>query len=176
MTMVAGEVRYCAAGHASFCPSTGTSETSQDLPTGANLALNQSVTASNSLSGNAELAVDGDESTHWGAGDFASQWIEIDLGATATITELRLLVSQSPDGETDHSIYVRAADEDFVEVYRFTGFTADGDWLVFTSQEPLKNVRVIRIQTSASPSWVSWSEIKVFGKKQNCPTIRGYSC
>jgi len=165
MTMVAGNVEYCATGREDFCPSITTVETQQDLPTSGNLALNQTVTAFSSSQFAAEFAVDGDEATSWGSGDFAPQWIEIDLGAPATITGMRLLTSQSPPGDTVHVVSVRGENGIFSEVYRLDQFTQDAEWLTFAPDAPLENVRVVRIETIESPSWVSWIEIQVLGER-----------
>jgi len=56
------------------------------------------------------MAVDGLANNWWGAGDFAPQWIEIDLGAAVTITRIRLAIGQDPTGETVHRVWGRGAD------------------------------------------------------------------
>jgi hypothetical protein len=165
MTMVAGNVEYCGTGREEFCPSAIPPEAQQDLLTSGNLAMNQAVTASSSSQFASEFAVDDELATSWGAGDFAPQWIEIDLGAPATITGIRLLTSQSPDGDTVHLISVRSEGDDFFEVYRFEKFTRDGEWQIFTPDVPLENIRVVRIETTESPSWVAWAEIQILGNR-----------
>ena len=130
-----------------------------------NLALNQSTTASNSLQSPSNMAVDGDVSTAWGAGDFPPQWIEIDLGAPATITTIRLHVTQHPYGDTLHRILVRNVNGDFSEVFRFEQYTYTGQWLVFTPEKPSEDVQIVRIETLSSPSWVGWLEIQVLGER-----------
>jgi hypothetical protein len=56
-----------------------------------NVARGASVTASTELTTEpAANAVDGDQSTRWGSGQFAPQWIEIDLGAPVAIAAIRL--------------------------------------------------------------------------------------
>lgn len=168
MTMVEGKIEYCAEGQEGFCTGKPKSASTPppELPASGNLALNQSVTASNSLTENpVRFAVDGDESTHWGAGDGPTQWIEVDLGAPATITEIRLLVSQYPEGNTLHILRARGETGNYSEIHRFNQPTRDGDWLVFQPGTPLQNIRFVRIETLESPSWVSWFEIQVLGVK-----------
>ena len=168
MTMVTGRIEYCAIGHEAFCPRTQSTSSTTDtnLPRSGNLALSQSATASMSLASNPpELALDGDETTHWGAGDFPVQWIEVDLGSPATVSEIRLLTSQSPAGNTLHSIKVRGENDNLSEVHQFDQFTSDDEWLIFKPETPLENVQIIRIETLESPSWVSWVEIQVFGTR-----------
>lgn len=135
------------------------------LPTSGNLALKQAVHASASTQYPASLAVDGNENTSWGAGDFPPQWIEVDLGSPATVTSFRLLVTQSPNGNTIHRILVGSSASTLVEVHRFEQATATGLWLTYTPQSPLSNIRFVRIETISSPSWVGWLEIEVIGER-----------
>ena len=132
-----------------------------DVPTN-NLAFGAAVTASRSLADEPpERAVDEDTSTTWGAGADAPQWIEIDLGAEKTVSEIRLLTSQYPAGETVHEVRVRGEDTVFETVMRFEGATEDLQWLIYQPDTPLENVRYIRIVTLSSPSWVAWREVEV---------------
>ncbi|HET7088577.1 MAG TPA: discoidin domain-containing protein [Anaerolineae bacterium] len=130
---------------------------------GANVGYGKSMSASRSAQSPAEKAVDGNTETFWGAGDFAPQWIEVDLGESYTIAELRLLVGQSPDGETVHQVLVRGpGTRDAYEVlHTFSGVTLDLQWLTLTMSEPVQGIRYVRIETKSSPSWVSWGEIEV---------------
>jgi hypothetical protein len=131
-----------------------------------NIAYNKPVTASKSLADQpAPFAVDDDAATQWGAGDMPVQWIQVDLQKRYRVTEIRLLVSQWPEGNTIHRIQTRSSTADaFATVYEFIGSTSENDWLVFTPETALENVQQIRIQTISSPSWVSWKEIQVFGE------------
>ena len=131
-----------------------------------NLAYNKTVTASQTLPDQpASLAVDDDAGTIWGAGGGPVQWIQVDLQGEYTISEIRLLVAQFPNGDTTHLVQVRASTNDaYQTVYEFQGFTNENDWLIFKPDTPLENVSWIRIQTTASPSWVAWKEIQVYGE------------
>src|SRR2546430_16239080 len=54
-------------------------------------------TASNSYPGAPpSLAVDGSLSTMWNSGGYAPQWIQLDLGQSSIISQIRLNVAQSP--------------------------------------------------------------------------------
>ena len=132
-----------------------------------NLAYNKPVTASRSVPENPPTnAVDDNADTPWIAGDGPVQWIEVDLQGTFRITEIRLLVSQYPAGDTTHRVQVRPSSAAaYQTVYEFQGSTNDNDWLVFKPDVPLENVGQIRIQTIASPSWVAWREIQVHGEQ-----------
>lgn len=131
-----------------------------------NLAYGKPVTASRSLPEEPpENAVDDNTGTQWGAGQGPVQWIQVDLQGSYRITEIRLLVAQYPTGNTIHRVQVRAANSDgYQTVYEFGGSTNDNDWLVFKPDMPLENVVQIRIQTIASPSWVAWKEIQIYGE------------
>jgi hypothetical protein len=39
--------------------------------------------------------------------------------------------------------------------------TASFDVLVFAPEASLRGIRIVRIETTASPSWVGWREIEV---------------
>jgi F5/8 type C domain-containing protein len=132
---------------------------------GTNLAVGQPVQASNALAPDVpELAVDGNTESVWISGGHAPQWIEVDLGGAYRITEIRLLVAQSPAGSTLHRVLVRGPESGpATPVDEFTGDTTDGDWLEFVPEVPLENVRYVRVETVSSPSWVAWREIVVMG-------------
>ena len=103
---------------------------------GADLAIGKRVTASNVLIGfEPARAVDGNPETWWGAGAPPAQWIEIDLGTPSAIAGIRLRVSQSPAGPTDHRILVKGPDtgEQFVLVHEFKGVTTDLDELTYAA-------------------------------------------
>jgi len=131
---------------------------------GANLAYQKTARASSVYAGQSgALAVDGDPGTAWNSGGGPLQWIQIDLGATADIAEIRLTVSQSPAGPTIHVVYGSEgiAPERFEQLHIFSGPTADSDVLVFRPEQPISEIRLLRIETTTSPSWVGWREIEV---------------
>lgn len=127
-----------------------------------NLALKKSVRVSRQLQGNeGQWAVDGDPGTVWNAGDGPTQWIEIDLGAASDIREIRLLTNQYPDGRTVHRVLGKAPGGSFATLYTFDGQTRDSQLLSYAPPQPWQGIQVIRIETTASPSWVSWREIEI---------------
>ena len=131
---------------------------------GTNLALYKSVRVSRQIADfPASAAVDGNLKDWWGSGAHAPQWIEVDLGAQYVISEVRLLPSQSPPGQTIHRILAKgtATGGRYVLIHTFDGFTTDNSWLTYAPAEPARGVRYIRIETVSSPSWVSWREIVV---------------
>jgi hypothetical protein len=133
---------------------------------GANLAYGKPVTASKALAGlPPHQAVDGIFSTWWGAGDFAPQWIEVDLGAAYTIAQIRLSISQDPEGNTLHQVWGRGPGEEARLLHEFDGMTRGDQVLEYTPPDPWHGIQFIRIVTVSSPSWVSWREIEVIAAK-----------
>jgi F5/8 type C domain len=131
-----------------------------------NLAQGATVRASNSTVDNpASFAVDGKPGTVWIAGAGPPQWIEIDLGVQFDVGWIELIVAQSPNGPTRHRVLVGAARSDLAQVALLRGDTADGDALdVELAAADGQSIRFVRIETSQSPSWVAWREVRVFGR------------
>jgi hypothetical protein len=134
--------------------------------TPVNLALERPVEASAEMPGEpATAVVDGVLGNVWNAGAGPTQWVEIDLGEAATIGEVRLTVAQHPAGPTEHRVHGRVrADDELMLLHEFSGSTADGDVLSFEVGD-LPPMRFVRVETVASPSWVAWHEIEVFGAR-----------
>jgi hypothetical protein len=127
-----------------------------------NLALGMPAQASRSLPDQPPSgAVDGNTNKWWGAGDFSPQWIQIDLGKTATIGLIRLVVTQSPAGDTLHQVWVGSTSDKLYLLHTFEGYTVDGQVLEFKPDKPVENIRFIRVVTKKSPSWIGWKEIEV---------------
>ena len=108
------------------------------------------------------LAVDGSYATAWNAGDFPPQWIEVDLKAPVAVARLRLVTAQTPSGSATHRVYGRVPAGDMRLLHEFAGYTADGDALEHSPQSPWSDVRFIRVETVASPSWVAWREVTAY--------------
>jgi hypothetical protein len=127
-----------------------------------NLALGKPVRASRALPGNPpENAVNGSGNDWWGAGDFATQWIEIDLGQPSSVRLIRLLTSQSPPGDTRHQVWVGSVPDQLYLLHTFEGRTADLQALEFIPELLVSDVRYVRVVTRLSPSWIGWREIEV---------------
>lgn len=141
---------------------------------GRNLALGRPVTASAARPDlPPEMAVDGIDDQNqfnwWSSGDFPPQWIEIDLGAPATVEGIRLTVSQAPPGGTRHLVWGIQEDGTSSLLHEFSGSTDDAFVLEYAPEEPWEGIRRIRIETVESPSWVAWREIEVFGTAEVPP-------
>jgi len=130
--------------------------------------------ASNTVIGSSPAyAIDGSVATAWNAGNFPPQWIQIDLGALYEIRRVRLYTSQLPDGNTRHIISMGDTPGTLVPRADLQGFTRDRQWLEWTAAPPVPNVRYVRVETTESPSWVSWFEIEVYreGTSGSGPTM-----
>ncbi len=131
-----------------------------DEPQYTNLALNKPVTASRSTKTNAvHYAVDG-TSLPWIAGDYAPQWIEIDLQKPESIIKIRLTVSQKPAGETVHQVWLGSSKQKYKLFKTIRKRTSDSQILEFLTPG-LTNTQFIKIVTLKSPSWVGWKEIEI---------------
>lgn len=121
------------------------------------------VTASNTFSTNAaSKIVDGDTNSTWNAGGGAPQWVELNLKQSKTISTIKLMVNQSPTGQTIHRVYAGSTPNPQNLVREFNGSTQYGQTLTATFAQPLQNIQYIRVVTAQSPSWVAWFEIQAF--------------
>ena len=114
------------------------------------------------------FAFDNSFNTKWNAGKSAPAWIEVDLGKNYFLTRIKLYVHQSPSGETTHEIWVSSnpigndrTKAKFAELTE--GNTKMGDQIRVNFKSPVFG-RYVQIHTIKSPSWVSWYEVRVFGK------------
>jgi hypothetical protein len=133
-----------------------------DSPEGTdrNIAFGKRVRASKQAPHQpAEMAVDG-TAQPWSAGDFAPQWIEIDLLRPERIKMIRLMVSQNPAGETSHQIFAKGTGEDYRLISKIRQHTADMQTIEINTPD-LTNIQFVKISTVHSPSWVGWREIEI---------------
>lgn len=107
-----------------------------------------------------KLAFDDDVSTVWSAGAPAPHWIQLDLGQPETISKVRLNVSQAPPGATTHVISGGPTPDSLALIGTLDGNTTDNQWLELN--QAANNVRYLKIETTKSPSWVSWREIEIY--------------
>lgn len=128
----------------------------------ANLALGKAATASSSVDGSTpDKAVDGDGDTVWSAGTGPPGWIQVDLGASRRVSEIRLTVSQYPAGATHHRVgCALSAGGPLTVLADLAGETTDLQVLSVKLEAPV-SCRLLRVDTLASPSWVAWREIEV---------------
>lgn len=128
----------------------------------ANVAFRQSATASRSLPGESPAFITDGSEAQWGAGAHPPQWVEIDLGRTFAVAEVRLQVAQYPAGDTRHQVWGITNTGARILLWEFNQFTQEPSTLVATIDPALPDVRAIRVETLASPSWAAWREIEVY--------------
>lgn len=109
-----------------------------------------------------DKAIDGNLTTVWLAPSFPTQWIEVDLGTPVVLRSIRMSVNQSPDGQTTHVIAGGTTPAPTTVLQTLSGTTTQGQWLTLTPASALPPTRYIRITTTASPSWVSWTELEFY--------------
>ncbi|MFM6024769.1 MAG: Calx-beta domain-containing protein, partial [Dolichospermum sp.] len=129
-----------------------------------------SYTASSSWTSEGALpdkAFDGSALTSWNSGNYASQWIEVDLGQEYYLYSIQLLIDQQPGGSTTHEVWV--SNQSISNSYTgatlaktFQGFTSAG-WLESDFSNSTKG-RYVQVKTVESPSWIAWLEIQILGE------------
>lgn len=128
----------------------------------SNLALGMTARALNAEGGTFPGgAVDGDADTLWTAEAGPPVGIEIDLGSEQPIGEIRLMVAQTPAGETHHLVScLSSVGADPIVMAELAGVTSDAQVLVVDGGGVV--CRLIRVFTVASESWVAWREIEIY--------------
>jgi hypothetical protein len=151
MTLVAGEVRWCAASFAAVC----------NTITAANADRARHMASATLAGSEPRAAFDGDTETAWISGGPAQQWIQVEFPEPRPITELRLVVAQDPAGSVEHMVLAGPHDQALAVVATIAQHAADGT--VITVPLQLHGIRILRVVTAVSPSWVAWREIEVRG-------------
>ena len=95
---------------------------------------------------------------YWSAGTGAPAWISFDLGSVSRITRLEFVTNQWPSGPTTHYFQILSNGE-WQNLFITSRPTVDGETFVWQGQA---DFRFLRINTTASPSWVSWREARFF--------------
>lgn len=106
-----------------------------------------------------EKAVDGNPATAWSSGDFPTDWIELDLGKSRTVTGMQMLSGHFPAGNETFQIYTGSTPNPTTLAYSSATYIDPGDTLNVTFSAAQPNTRYIRIVTTASNSWVSWIDL-----------------
>ena len=68
-------------------------------------------------------------------------------------------------GKTVHVVSGGPSRTRLTKLQTFAGTTDFGDELTWTPESPLTGIRVLRIETTLSPSWVAWLEIEAIGRR-----------
>ena len=131
------------------------------------LARGGAATASGWLPGDPPAdAFDHNGFTKWNSGGGPPQWISVELPGAATISQVLLHVSQVPSpAETTHRLSGRVGGS-WWEMTSRTAVTSEDEWIVLTPPAPgaWSGISAVKVETTASPSWVAWWDIKVIGR------------
>lgn len=121
--------------------------------------------------------VDGivDPNKYWNSGGPPTGWVELNLGATQTVTGLKLYVRQSPNGVTNTQISTGSTPAPTTVRRTLNCYTSTDQVINVIFNPPLKDTKYIRVTTTSGPSWVAWNEITAYGsapgKQSSTPGI-----
>ena len=129
-----------------------------------NVAIDKPVTGSGIYLSNVPAnAINGSCSDGWNSGGFAVQTLEIDLLATYTINNINIMFDMVPNGNVNHEILISQDMLTWTTADVISGFFITGQLIEKCySSAPLNNVRGVRIQSNASPSWIAIRELGVY--------------
>ncbi|MWC30984.1 hypothetical protein GON22_23115 [Paenibacillus sp. MMS18-CY102] len=109
--------------------------------TNVNRALNKTATASSAQGGNtAAAAFDGDANSRWESAASDPQWITVDLGATYSVTGVKL--NWETAAGKDYKIQVSSDNATWTDAYTKTGGTGGVENITFTAPVTGKYVRM----------------------------------
>jgi len=123
-------------------------------------------------------AVDGNFFSYW-SGFSPPEWFEVDLLAPYPLNKVRLSITQLPDGFTVHRVLVKGPqpDDSYRDLVDFSGGTVDQQVLEWSAPAggSVDGVQFVRVETSASPSWVAWREVETYTNCLDVPGANGAS-
>lgn len=136
-----------------------------------NLAYDATVTASRTEDGSGgyyppENAVDFSLDTWWSAAEGAPQWIELDLGQPATIERFKLVDLFGGEGRHVNTIWGKGpgTGDDYYPLATLEVLSEQDELVIeHTLPQPVSGIRYIKVETVASPGWIIWHEIEVYG-------------
>jgi len=140
-----------------------------------NVAVGKPVTATPGVYAGqvASNAVDGSCGSGWNSGGYAPKFIQVDLQGQFTVNNINVMFDMSPNGNVNHEIRVSPDMVTWTLVDNITGFYSTGQLIERCySNAPLTNVRGVRINSLASPSWIAIREFGVYTlSSPTVPTI-----
>ncbi len=83
---------------------------------------------------------------------YAPQYVQLELSDEYNVTNVCLLVNQSPNGPTHHQLLVGPSENSTQLVSDLNGTTYNNQWINITYNPPLSLVRFLHLQTLPSPS------------------------
>lgn len=112
-----------------------------------------------------EQAIDGSCGGYWNSGHYAPGWLQIDLGTPHVIHGVALVAQNDPI-VAGVALEIQTADDGVTYTTQISvGQVMDnGMGYPFLFPTPV-TTRFVRVVTTASPSWVAWTEVAVY----SCP-------
>ncbi len=142
------------------------------VPERANVAPLGSIRATAGLESR-KYAIDRDPETFWSSGLPPVQSLQVTLDKFYLVDRIEMVVEQEPAGETTHQIWIGTASGTLTKFHEFTDVaTSDGQTLSLELNPPRVMDRVM-ILTTKGPSWVAWSELRVFAESTLQPKVAG---
>jgi hypothetical protein len=92
-------------------------------------------------------------------------WIEINLGGPATVSQVDLLLAQEKTGRSSIELWGWDADGKFFPLHLFNEETADNAVLSAKLPNPSSNLVRLRVATTGAPSPIGWREITVISER-----------
>ena len=112
----------------------------------------------------ARMAIDSNLESIWNSSDYAVQWLMITLDDFYLVDSVEMIVAQTPAGETSHEIWLGDASGSLVKYKEFIDVHTEDGQILALAVSPAKVIDRVLIRTVASPSYVAWREVKVFGR------------
>jgi hypothetical protein len=112
-------------------------------------------------------AVDGRIFDSWNSGSYPTHWIEVDLLRSVAVTRVSLVAPELPAGATFMLLGRTSTNGAFRLLHVFKGPTADLERIGYTPKRPWRGIHFLRLvvpTSHASMPWVSWHELKVYGR------------
>jgi len=128
-----------------------------------NLAAGRSIRLEGGAAGPAEM-LDGKIETAGYLNKGAPTWIEIDLAQPGPVAAVELITAQDQPSVTIHEVWVWTTDGQFKGMHTFVGPTSDGQTLTTRFDEPVQNVRAVRIATTQATGRIGWREIRIYDR------------
>ncbi len=99
----------------------------------------------------------------WNAGNYGWAWIQADMGSIQTISEVKIQIAQSPNGVTQHQIFlsdtfIGAGYGALTPIYSHSGFTTAGSILDVIFSTP-QTGRFLQILSHGGPSWTALGDV-----------------
>jgi len=112
----------------------------------------------------ARNAIDGKLDTLWSAGGGAPQSYTLALDRAYLVDAIQLVVAQTPAGQTTDEIWLGDPSGSLTLYQKLVNsWTSEGQ-VITIPVEPARVVSRVWVRTVASPSFVAWYEIRVFGR------------